>query len=51
VKATDTIGNKRYGLMTAIKGNRIIAVPLAEMEGKVKTLNLNVYRVAEVFFG
>jgi phosphofructokinase-like protein len=51
VKAIDVIESKTYGVMTAIKGNRIVTVPLAEMEDKVKTLNLNIYRVAEVFFG
>jgi 6-phosphofructokinase 1 len=51
VKATDAIESKTYGVMTAIKGNRILTIPLEEMEDKVKTLNLNVYRVAEVFFG
>ena len=51
LRATEVIESKRYGAMTAIKGNRIIAVPLEEAEDKVKTLNLNIYRVAEEFFG
>ena len=51
VRATEAIESKTYGVMTAIKGNRIITVPLEEAEDKIKTLNLNIYRVAEVFFG
>jgi len=51
VKATETIESKTYGVMTAIKGNRIVTVPLSDVEDKIKTLNLNIYRVAEVFFG
>lgn len=51
VKATEAIESKTYGIMTALKGNRITTVQLEEVEDRVKTLNLNIYRVAEVFFG
>jgi len=51
VKATGAIESKTYGVMTALKGNRIITVPLDQMEDRVKTMNLKIYRVAEVFFG
>lgn len=51
VKATDLIKEKKYGEMTALKGNKIISVPLADVEGKVKTVNLNIYEVAGRFFG
>ena len=51
VKATEVIESKTYGVMTALKGNRITTVQLEEVEDKVKTVNLNIYRVAEVFFG
>ena len=51
VKATEAIKSRKYGVMTALKGNRITTVPLAAVEDKVKTVNLNIYRVASVFFG
>jgi len=51
VKATEVIESKTYGVMTALKGNRITTVQLEEVEDRVKTVNLNIYRVAEVFFG
>ena len=51
VRATQAIECKSYGVMTALKGNRITTIQLEEVEDKVKTLNLNIYRVAEVFFG
>ena len=51
VKATEVIENKTYGVMTALKGNRITTVQLEEVEDRVKTVDLNIYRVAEVFFG
>ena len=51
VKAVDLIKKKNYGMMTALKGNAIIHVPLTEVEDHVKTIDLNIYRTAEVFFG
>lgn len=51
VKATEAIERRTYGIMTALNGNRITTVPLAAVEDKVKTVNLNIYRVAAVFFG
>jgi len=51
VKATEAIESKTYGVMTALKGNRITTVQLEEVADRVKTVNLNIYRVAAVFFG
>ena len=51
VKAVELIEDKRYGEMTALKGNRIIAVPLEKVAGGIKTINLKIYKVAELFFG
>lgn len=51
VKAIEAVESKTYGVMTALKGNRITTVNLEVVENRVKTVNLNVYKVAEVFFG
>ncbi len=51
VKATELIKGKKYGEMTALKGNRIISIPLEEVAGGIKTVNLSIYEVAEKFFG
>ncbi len=51
VKAVKLIIDKQQGTMTALKGNAIIAVPLSEVQDKVKKLNLNIFRTAEKFFG
>jgi len=51
VKAIDLIEEKRFGEMTALKGNRITSVPLEKVAGGIKTVNLNVYRIASIFFG
>jgi len=51
VKAVELIEAKRYGEMTSLKGNKITSVPLEQVAGGIKTVNLNIYRVAEIFFG
>ena len=51
VKAVELIEEKKYGEMTALKGNRITGVPLEEVADGIKTVNLNIYKVAKIFFG
>jgi 6-phosphofructokinase 1 len=51
VKAITLVRDKKYGEMTALKGNRIASTPLTEVAGGIKTVYLNAYRKAERFFG
>ncbi|MFC1951527.1 6-phosphofructokinase [Chloroflexota bacterium] len=51
VKAAQLMRAKKYGEMTALKGNRITNVPLENIASGIKTVNLNAYRTAELFFG
>jgi len=51
VKAAELIQEKKYGEMTALKGNRITSAPLEKVADGIKTVNLNVYRIAAIFFG
>ncbi len=37
--------------MVALQGNRIVSVPLIGVVGKRKTVDLELYNVASVFFG
>ncbi len=50
VKATELVRQKKFGRMTALRGNRIVSVPLAKVAGHVKTVDLKVYNVARKFF-
>ncbi|MDP2932206.1 MAG: ATP-dependent 6-phosphofructokinase [Chloroflexota bacterium] len=50
VKAAELVEKRLYGQMVALQGNRVATVPLAEVEGRVKTVPLDVYRTAEIFF-
>ena len=40
-----------WGRMAAVRGNRIVSVPLDEAIGELKKLDEEIYRIAEVFFG
>ncbi len=51
VKAVELIRDRKYGEMTALKGNRITSVPLDKVADGIKTVNLNAYRMAKIFFG
>jgi len=51
VKATRLVKEEKYGEMTALKGNSIIAIPLEKVANRIKEVNMKVYKVAELFFG
>jgi phosphofructokinase-like protein len=51
IKAYEMVRDEHWGQMAAIRGNKVISVPLAEAVGELKYLDDEIYRVAEVFFG
>ena len=51
VKAARLVKEKQYGEMTALKGNGITSVPLRKVLDGIKTVNMDAYRIAEIFFG
>jgi 6-phosphofructokinase 1 len=51
IKAYELVREGLWGEMAAIRGNRIVSVPLADAVGELKRLDDEIYRVAEVFFG
>jgi len=51
IAAIDLVHKQEFGLMVALKGNRIVAVPLKDVAGKRKTVDLELYETANVFFG
>ena len=40
-----------WGRMVSLKGERVTDVPVEEAVNQLKTLDLSLYKVAEVFFG
>jgi len=51
IAAIDLVYKGRFGNMVAIKGNKMVSVPLKEVIGKRKTVDLELYEIASVFFG
>ncbi|MFH1853777.1 MAG: ATP-dependent 6-phosphofructokinase [Candidatus Omnitrophota bacterium] len=51
MKAMELVLSKEYGKMTALQGNKVIAVPLKSAVCKLKTVDMELYDIARVFFG
>jgi 6-phosphofructokinase 1 len=51
ITAIDLIHKGKYGRMVALRGNKIISVPLEDIAGKRKTVDAELYDMARVFFG
>lgn len=50
-KAIDLIMEKKFGRMVALSGNKIIDVPLCDAVGTLKTVDMELYDIAKIFFG
>lgn len=51
VHAVEMVIGKEFGHMAALQGTRIVSVPLETVAGHIKTVDEEIYRTAEVFFG
>jgi len=51
IGAIDAVHQGKFGQMVAMRGNKIGTVPLKEVVGKRKTVDLDLYDIASVFFG
>ena len=51
VRAVELINEGKFGMMVALHGNKIVAIPLEEGVKQTKTVDMEIYKVAEVFFG
>lgn len=51
IAAIDLVHNGVFGRMVALKGNQIVSVPLKDVIGKRKAVNLELYEIAKVFSG
>jgi 6-phosphofructokinase 1 len=49
--AIDAVQDEAYGQMVALRGTDIVRVPLAEATAELKTVPIERYAEAEVFFG
>ena len=51
IAAVDLIKEENYGKMVALKGNKIEAVNLEEAVSHLKTVDMDLYEIAKIFFG
>jgi phosphofructokinase-like protein len=51
LKAADLVDEGQWGMMAALKGDDIVAVPLADAVAELKTVPPRWYEVARAFFG
>ncbi|HEY4674671.1 MAG TPA: 6-phosphofructokinase [Candidatus Bathyarchaeia archaeon] len=51
IGAIDLVHEEKFGYMVALKGNKIVPVLLKDVIGKRKTVDLELYDIASVFFG
>ena len=51
IAAIDAVHDKDFGKMVALRGNEIVRVSLQEGVGELKTIDPEIFKVAEVFFG
>jgi ATP-dependent phosphofructokinase / diphosphate-dependent phosphofructokinase len=51
IQAIDLAHQQAWGTMAALRGTEIVAASLADAVGKTRQLDMNVYAIAETFFG
>ena len=51
VAAADLAAKGEFGKMVGLRGHKIEAVPLGDAVGKLKTVDMDLYEIAGVFFG
>lgn len=51
IKAVDLVKNKKFARMVALVGNKITDVPIEEAIYTLKTVDMELYDIAKVFFG
>jgi phosphofructokinase-like protein len=51
IGAIDLVHKKKFGYMVALRGSKIVSVPLKDVIGKRKAVDMELYRIANVFFG
>lgn len=51
VKAVELALKGDFGQMVALKGNKIVSVPIKDAVGTLKTVDMKLYEIAKIFFG
>ncbi len=51
IHAVEMVNRQEWGMMAALRGNQIVSVPLEEATARLKLVDPETFRIAEVFFG
>ena len=51
IKAMELVLKKDFGKMASLQGNKIVAVPLEAAVSELKTVDMEFYNIAKIFFG
>lgn len=51
IAAIDLVGHDEFGKMVALRGTDIVAVDLRDAVSKLRTVDMDLYEIAKVFFG
>jgi len=51
IKAVELVKAKKFGKMVSFKANKITDVPLKDAVKKIKTVDMDLYEIAKVFYG
>jgi 6-phosphofructokinase len=51
VKAVELVQRKKFARMVALTGNKVTDVPLEDVVKALKTVDMELYEIAKVFFG
>lgn len=51
VHAVELVNQKQFGKMVCLNGNKIESVPISKAVGKLKTVDMELFDIARVFFG
>lgn len=51
VRAIELVHENNFGRMVALQGNKIVDISLEEATSKLKTVDMEMYRTAQIFFG
>jgi 6-phosphofructokinase 1 len=51
IAAIDAVHDRDFGKMVALQGNQVVRVPLEAAVAKLKTVDMQLYDIAKVFFG
>ncbi|MBI4341792.1 MAG: 6-phosphofructokinase [Candidatus Omnitrophica bacterium] len=51
IKAVELVLEGQFGQMVSLQGNKIVAVPIEQGTGTLKTVDMGLYNLAKIFFG